>query len=133
MRSIVPGVPSRRARTDAPVSWTPRTRGIHMGTWRRGVVGSVAAAVVTAALAAAMVPIRSHLSIATTGLVLVVPVVTGVVVGGFAAGAFAVVAGFLVFDLVFIPPYLTLTVGTGENWVVLVVYVAVMLLVASVV
>jgi two-component system sensor histidine kinase KdpD len=104
-----------------------------MGTWRRGVVGSVAAAVVTAALAAAMVPIRSHLSIATTGLVLVVPVVTGVIVGGFAAGAFAVVTGFLVYDLVFIPPYYTLTVGTSQNWVALGVYVAVMLLVASVV
>ncbi len=104
-----------------------------MGTWRRGVVGSVAALVVMAALAAAMLPLRSHLSIATTGLVLVVPVVTGVVVGGFKAGVFGVVAGFLVYDLVFIPPYYTLSVGASENWVALGVYVAVMLLVASVV
>jgi two-component system sensor histidine kinase KdpD len=103
-----------------------------MGTWRRSVVGSVAAAVVAAALAVAMVPIRSHLSVATTALVLVVPVVTGVVVGGFAAGVFAVVTGFLVYDLVFIPPYYTLSVGTSQNWVALGVYVAVMLLVASV-
>jgi two-component system sensor histidine kinase KdpD len=103
-----------------------------MGTWRRSVVGSVAAAVVAAALAFAMVPIRSHLSVATTALVLVVPVVTGVVVGGFAAGVFAVITGFLVYDLVFIPPYYTLSVGTSQNWVALGVYVAVMLLVASV-
>jgi two-component system sensor histidine kinase KdpD len=104
-----------------------------MGTRRRNVVGSVAALVVTAALAAAMVPIRSHLSIATTALVLVLPVVTAVVVGGFTAGVFAVVTGFLVYDLVFIPPYYTLSVGMGQNWVALGVYVAVMLLVASVV
>jgi len=104
-----------------------------MGTWRRSVVGSVAAVVVMAPLVAVMVPLRSHLSIATSGLVLVVPVVTGVVVGGFAAGVFGVAAGFLVYDLVFIPPYFTLSVGVTENWVALVVYVAVMLLVASVV
>ncbi|HEY5025366.1 MAG TPA: ATP-binding protein [Acidimicrobiales bacterium] len=104
-----------------------------MGTWRRSMAGSIAAVVVMAPLVAVMIPLRSHLSIATTGLVLVVPVVIGVVIGGFAAGVFGVLAGFFVYDLVFIPPYFTLTVGASENWVVLVVYVAVMLLVASVV
>jgi two-component system sensor histidine kinase KdpD len=86
-----------------------------------------------AALVAAMVPLRSHLSIATTGLVLIIPVVAGVVVGGFPAGVFGVLAGFFVYDLVFIPPYYTLSVGASENWVALGVYVAVMLLVARVV
>ena len=43
------------------------------------------------------------------------------------------VAGFFVYDLVFIPPYGTLTVGAAENWVALGVYVVVMLLVAQVV
>ena len=105
----------------------------HMGRWRRSAVGSVATLAVMAPLVAVMIPLRGHLSIATTGLVLVVPVVIGVVVGGFRAGVFGVVAGFLVYDLVFIPPYFRLTVGANENWVVLVVYVAVMLLVASVV
>jgi len=100
---------------------------------RRAVVGSVAAVAMTAALAAILVPVRTHLSVATTALVLVVPVVVGVVVGGFPAGAFAVVSGFLVFDYVFIPPYYTFTVGSAENWTALVVYGAVMLLVASVV
>ena len=104
-----------------------------MGTWRHSVVGSVVALVVMAVLVAVMVPLRSHLSIATPGLVLVVPVVIGVVVGGFKAGAFGVVAGFLVYDLVFIPPYFTLSVGGSENWVPLGVYVAVMLAVAQVV
>ncbi|HVA03916.1 MAG TPA: ATP-binding protein [Acidimicrobiales bacterium] len=104
-----------------------------MGPWRRSAVGSVATLVVMAPLVAVMIPLRDQLSIATTGLVLVVPVVIGVVVGGFRAGVFGVLAGFLVYDLVFIPPYFRLTVGANENWVVLVVYVAVMLLVASVV
>ena len=106
---------------------------MRMGTWRHAGVGSVVSLVVMAALVAVMIPLRSHLSVATPGLVLVVPVVTAVVVGGFGAGVFAVVAGFLVYDLVFIPPYFTLSVAVGDNWVALVVYVAVMLLVARVV
>jgi len=104
-----------------------------MGTMRRAVTGSLVALGVITVLVAVMVPIRSHLSIATTALVLVIPVVAGVVVGGFPAGVFAVAAGFLVYDYVFIPPYYTLTVGALQNWAALGVYVAVMLLVASVV
>jgi len=77
--------------------------------------------------------VRSHLSIATTGLVLVLPVVAGVIVGGYTGGVASVAAGFLVYDFVFIPPYYTLTVGAAENWVALGVYVLVMLLVAQVV
>jgi two-component system sensor histidine kinase KdpD len=86
-----------------------------------------------AVLTAAMLPVRSHLSIATTALVLVVPVVIGVVIGGFVAGAISVAAGFLVYDFFFIPPYLTLWVGAPENWFALGVYVAVMLPVSIVV
>ncbi len=43
------------------------------------------------------------------------------------------VAGFLVYDFFFIPPYLTLWVGAPQNWAALGVYVAVMLPVARVV
>ena len=100
---------------------------------QRGVMGSVAALVAMAILGAAMLPFRSHLSVATTALVLILPVVIGVVVGGFTAGVFGVIAGFLVYDLLFIPPYYTLSVGATENWVALGVYIVVMLLVASVV
>lgn len=42
-------------------------------------------------------------------------------------------AGFLVYDLVFIPPYSTLSVGARENWTALVGYAVVMVLVARVV
>ena len=76
---------------------------------------------------------RSHVSIATSGLVLVVPVVIGVILGGYWGGLATVVAGFLLYDFLFIPPYYTLTVGAPEDWVALGVFVAVMLLVAQVV
>jgi two-component system sensor histidine kinase KdpD len=62
-----------------------------------------------------------------------VPVVIGVVTGGFVAGLISVGAGFLVYDFFFIPPIYTLWVGAPENWVALGVYVAVMLPVSQVV
>jgi two-component system sensor histidine kinase KdpD len=55
------------------------------------------------------------------------------VAGGFVAGSSSVIAGFLIYDFVFIPPYGTLNVGTAQNWTALIVYVVVMLLVAQVV
>jgi two-component system sensor histidine kinase KdpD len=100
---------------------------------RKSVIGSAVGVATALALGAAMVPLRSHLSIATTGLVLVVPVVAGVIAGGYLAGVVSVVFGFLVFDYVFIPPYYKLTVGAAQNWVALGVYAVVMLLVAQVV
>ncbi len=85
------------------------------------------------AFGAALLPFRSHVSVSTAALVLVIPVVVGAVVGGFTAGAASVVAGFLVYDWAFVPPYKTLSVGTTQNWTALVVYVIVMLLVARIV
>ena len=100
---------------------------------KRTVIGTVAALASMAALTIAMIPLRGHLSIAMTALVLVVPVVIGVVCGGFIAGALSVAAGFLVYDWFFIPPIHTLWVGAPQNWAALGVYVAVMLPVAHVV
>jgi two-component system, OmpR family, sensor histidine kinase KdpD len=99
---------------------------------RTKLTGSAIGTVAAIALGTAMLPWRSHLSIATPGLILVVPVVAGVIVGGYAAGIVSVTAGFLVYDDLFIPPYNRLSVGTGQDWVVLGVYVVVMLLVAQV-
>jgi two-component system, OmpR family, sensor histidine kinase KdpD len=100
---------------------------------RRSALGTAAALASMAALTAAMLPIRADLSSATTALVLVIPVVIGVVTGGFAAGVLSVVAGFLVHDFFFLKPYLTLWVGAPQNWAALGVYVVVMLPVARVV
>ena len=100
---------------------------------RRTLIGTAAALASMALLTAGMVPLRHHLSIATTALVLVVPVVIGVVSGGFVAGVVSVVAGFLVYDFFFIPPIHTLWVGAPQNWAALGVYAVVMLPVARVV
>lgn len=100
---------------------------------KRTIIGSLVALASMVLLATAMLPLRPHLSIATTALVLVVPVVVGVVIGGFVAGAISVTAGFLIYDFFFIPPYLTLWVGAAQNWTALGVYVLVMLPVARVV
>ncbi len=100
---------------------------------KRSAIGTGASLAAMAIFTSLMLPFRSHLSIATTALILVVPVVIGVVIGGFVAGAFSVVAGFLVYDFFFVPPYLTLWVGAPQNWAALGVYVVVMLPVARVV
>jgi two-component system sensor histidine kinase KdpD len=100
---------------------------------RKPLVGSLAGVLAVAALALGMLPLRSHISVSTSALVLVIPVVAGAVIGGFAAGVASVAAGFLVYDYAFVPPYKTLNVGTTQNWTALVVYVVVMLLVARIV
>ena len=100
---------------------------------KRVVIGTVAALASMALLTAAMLPLRDHLSIATTALIMVVPVVVGVVVGGFPAGVVSVTAGFLTYVFFFIPPYLTWRVGALQNWAAVGVYALVMLPVARVV
>nr|MDA8291021.1 ATP-binding protein [Actinomycetota bacterium] len=114
----------RALRRTAPRERRPATR---------AALGTLSALVGEGALSAAMVPIRPHLSVATSALVLVVPVVLGVAVGGFVSGVVAVATGFLAYDLLFIPPYGTLSVGSSENWLALVVYALVMLIVARIV
>lgn len=104
-----------------------------MSSVRRSVRGTTVALGVMAVLTAGMIPLRSHLSVATDGLILIIPVVAGVVSGGFGAGVVSVITGFLVYDFVFTPPYYTPWVGKVENWITPGVYLVVMLLVARVV
>ncbi len=99
---------------------------------RSRLTGATLGVATALALGALMLPWRSHLAIATAALVLVVPVVVGVIAGGYVGGLGSVAAGFLVYDYAYIPPYNTLDVGAGQNWVALAVYVVVMLLVAQV-
>jgi len=102
---------------------------VNRKTW----LGIVAAVVTLVVVVGALLSVRSHVSVATDALVLIIPVVIGVSVGGFSAGAVAVVLGFVAYDFYFIPPYGTLSVGAGQNWLALVVYVIVVLIVARVV
>src|SRR6185369_5142691 len=100
---------------------------------KRTVAGTAAALGSMLVLTVALVPLRHSLTVATSALILIVPVVIGVVVGGFPAGVISVIIGFLVYDVFFIPPYLTWAVGAPQNWAALGVYLVVMVPVAMVV
>ncbi len=103
------------------------------GAMSRALRGSAIGVAAALALGAVLIPLRAHMAIATAALVLVLPVVAGVAMGGWAAGLVSVLAGFLVYDFAFTPPYYTLTVGTLQDWVALAVYVIVMIFVARLV
>jgi len=103
------------------------------GCVRKNLVGTLVGVAFAVAAGAAMVPFRTHLSVATAALVLVLPVAAGAVLGGTVAGVAGVVAGFLVFDLLFVPPYGHLSVQRPQNLVALVVYALVMVLVVRLV
>jgi two-component system, OmpR family, sensor histidine kinase KdpD len=103
------------------------------GTYRRAALGLSLALATQGVVLAILLPVRSHLNIATPALVFVVPVVICVVIGGFWSGALAAVTGFLLYDIFFLPPYGTLTVHAASNWFGLLVYLVVALVVAQVV
>ncbi len=100
---------------------------------RRIAAGALIGIATAGVLTAVLLPFRPDLSVATCGLVLVVPVALAAAVGGIVAGLVGVVAGFAAYDVAFIPPYGTLVVGAAQNWVVLAVFVAVLLVVTRVV
>jgi two-component system sensor histidine kinase KdpD len=123
-----------RGRTFLTRSWRERTRRAAAAPVRFPFVGTrtrriVAGCLVTlaglAVASALLLPFRSRITVATSALVLVVPITLGVAVGGFAVVPFGVAAGFLTFDFFFIPPYYTFYVTEGEDWVSLVVYACV--------
>jgi two-component system sensor histidine kinase KdpD len=86
-----------------------------------------------AGVTAVLSPLRSRVHVATAALVLLVPVVVGVALSGFAVVPVAVVAGVLAFDFFFIPPYSTLRVGTWDDVIISLVYATVGLTVGGVV
>ncbi|MBV8159426.1 MAG: DUF4118 domain-containing protein, partial [Acidimicrobiia bacterium] len=100
---------------------------------RRVIAGAVVALVGIVVVVAVLVPFRTQLNVDTAALVMIIPVVLGVIVGGSAAAPVGVVVGFLAFDFFFIPPYGTLTVGGWEHWVSLGVYATVSFVVGGVV
>jgi two-component system sensor histidine kinase KdpD len=87
--------------------------------------GALASLGMIALVTIALLPLRGTLGPSTVALLLVVPLVASIAVGGIAAGIVATLVGFLSYDYFFIPPYNTLVVGRTANWVPLGVYVAV--------
>lgn len=81
-----------------------------MGAMRRQLTGVGTGIVASVGLGAAMSPFRPQVSGATAGLVLVLPVVVSVVVGGLPAGVPTVAIGFVVYDYGFVPR------TTGSAW-----------------
>jgi two-component system sensor histidine kinase KdpD len=99
---------------------------------RRAVGGSVVALAALVACTAALLPFRSHLAVATPALVLVLPVLVAVTIGGFLPGAGVAGCGFLVYDWCFVKPYSTLEVSRPEDLTALVIYLVVVLVVARI-
>jgi two-component system sensor histidine kinase KdpD len=100
---------------------------------KRDVAGILVALGGLGALTLLMLPWRAHLSVATPALVFIIPVILGAVVGGMGPGVVGSIAGFLLYDVVFLPPYGKLTVQRADNWISLVVYVVVVLVVTRIV
>ena len=103
------------------------------GRYQHILVGIVATLASLGMLLAILLPFRAHLSSTIPALVFVLPAVIGVVIGGFWVGVVGAAAGFLAYDFFFLPPYDALTVRSSQNWVAIVVYIAVVLIVAQVV
>ncbi len=103
------------------------------GTYQRTAVGIAVTVAGLVLLLAALLPLRVHLSIATPALVFVLPALVGVVIGGSIPGVVGAVAGFALYDWFFLPPYDTFTVRSPQNWLALVVYVAVVLIASQLV
>jgi two-component system sensor histidine kinase KdpD len=101
--------------------------------YQRLVLGIATMLAVLAILVVVLLAFRSHLSIALPALMFVLPAMVGTVIGGFAVGVVGAVAGFFAYDYFFLPPYGTLTVRSPQNWIALLVYVVVVLIVAQVV
>src|SRR6266508_5565498 len=107
---------------DASAPGSARHRSAHRA--RRGGWGGVGtAAVALAGLTAALLPVRADLSLASVSLLYLVPVVATAVVGGVWPALAAAMAADLLVNFFFVPPYHTLLVESGDNAVLLVVYI----------
>ena len=111
-----------------------RPRGLlTTATYQRTALGIAVTLAGLGAMLALLLPFRDHLSIALPALLFVLPALAGVVIGGFVPGLVGALGGFVLYDVFFLPPYNTLTVRSPQNWVALVVYVVVVLVVSQVV
>jgi len=87
--------------------------------------GALIAVAGVAALTAVLIPVRGNLSLASVALLFLVPVVAAAVAGGVRPALGAVVAADLAVNFFFVPPYHTFVVESGDNVIVLVVYLLV--------
>jgi K+-sensing histidine kinase KdpD len=96
----------------------------HRSRWRRAADAAVAITALTATTLS-LVPVRSQLPLASVVLLYLVPVIVTAAVGGWGPAVTAAVAADLLVNYFFIPPFHTFAVDSGDNIVVLAVYVGV--------
>jgi two-component system sensor histidine kinase KdpD len=109
----------------------PRPRGAI--TRRRQLAGYVLAAVLPVALTVVLASLRSGLNLTSDVLMFLVAVILVALLGGFAPAVLAAIAGFLLLNYYFTPPIHQFTIAEANNALALGVFVAVALLVSSVV
>jgi two-component system sensor histidine kinase KdpD len=99
---------------------------VRLPVTRRSVSRGTALGVTWMAVAlAVLVPLREHMSRATPALVLVLGVVLAGLLGGSLAAALIAVAAAAALNLAFIPPYGTFKIDAWEDWIALLVFLAV--------
>ncbi|MCU1592115.1 MAG: histidine kinase [Frankiales bacterium] len=116
--------------TDLPGGLPASTAGVTRNRRRLALLGFV---VVLPALTSILVSTRAHLSYATPVLLVLLLVVLVALVGGLRVALPASLAGGLVLNWFFTPPYNTLVVDRADHIVVLGVYLAVAVAVSTVV
>lgn len=78
-----------------------------------------------------LLALRGSLSTANVALLYLLPVLVGATLGGLAPGILAALVSAFALDLLFIPPYGTLSVSSGQDFLTLMLYLAVGALVAE--
>jgi two-component system, OmpR family, sensor histidine kinase KdpD len=109
----------------------PRRRGAI--TLRRKIAGYVLAAALSLVLTAGLASLRSGLNLTSDVLMFLVAVVLVALVGGFAPAVLAAIAGSLLLNYYFTPPIHQWTIAQANNALAIGVFVAVAILVSSVV
>jgi two-component system sensor histidine kinase KdpD len=109
----------------------PRPRGAL--TLRRKIAGYVLAAALSLVLTAGLASLRSGLNLTSDVLMFLVAVVLVALVGGFAPAVLAAIAGSLLLNYYFTPPIHQWTIAQANNALAIGVFVAVAVLVSSIV
>ncbi|MBA2595189.1 MAG: DUF4118 domain-containing protein, partial [Chloroflexia bacterium] len=112
-----------------PSRWNDAIASLRLTPIRRILVAMVA----IAALTGAMLPFRDALGVLNVLLLYLLLTFAVALSGGLWPAVFSAVLGFLAFDVLFIPPYLTLSVAAADHVLGLFVYLGVAIVTARLV
>lgn len=98
---------------------------------RRRTVGYAVAVIGTAALVAGLLPFRDEITPLSKGFGFLIVVALAAAIGGLGPGILASLLAFATFNFFFIPPYGTFTIASGENVVVLIVFLGLSILISA--